>query len=265
MRGMSIRRLEPGEYAALGPRIAAIEGDVEYPLGADRFRIDHGDDYFAFFRRMGELTYFAGFDPGAREGRLLGVLAAVRCRHPDAWYLCDLKVRPEERGRPIAAGLLRAFIATCVTREERAYAISMNPDAGDNRVVRLLRRLGGDRTRADVLLQLFSLDAHAMRRFEPALRALRGDLSYLSLLGRKEIILRSTGRPMPLLHVQFGPRAEQGDPSPRDGHVHMFCTPSGDPLDQAVRAAGHAPTASATVLHAGLEDVDWSFVLTSDI
>jgi hypothetical protein len=45
----------------------------------------------------------------------------------------------------------------------------------------------------------------------------------------------------------------------------MFCTPAGDALDVATRDAGHEPAGSATVLQAGMDGVDWAFVLTSDI
>lgn len=261
MTNIEIRRLSTGDLESWNERVAAMEGDVEYPLGPDWFHIDHGADYFAFFRRMGELAYFVALD----GERLVGVVAAVRCQHPDAWYLCDLKVRPEDRGRPIAARLAAAFLAHCLAGTRRSFAISMNPAEGENRVVRLLLRLAGERAHVATQLNLYSLDAGAMHDFAPTLTRLRGPLSYLSLAGMKDIVLRSTGQPMPLLHAQFGPRAAVGIASPQADHAHMFCAPVGDALDHSAMSAGHAPTATATVVHADLDDTDWDFVLTSDI
>jgi len=62
-----------------------------------------------------------------------------------------------------------------------------------------------------------------------------------------------------------GPCAATGHDAPQRRGVHMFCTPSDDRLDRALRRAGRAPVASTTVVHVGMDDVDWSFVLTSDI
>ena len=114
-------------------------------------------------------------------------------------------------------------------------------------------------------LELFSLNCAEMEAFAPVLELHRGPLSYLSLAGRKDIVLQSTGAPMPLLHLQFGPFAETGRMRPVPGHVHMFCTPTRDPLSEAARAHGLEPSATATVAQAGMTGQTWNFILTSDI
>ena len=70
---------------------------------------------------------------------------------------------------------------------------------------------------------------------------------------------------MPLLHVQFGPCAEQGHSDPIDEHVHMFCVPAGDPIESELASGGHSPSATATVLAHRMKRWDWRFILTSDI
>lgn len=258
----TVREVDTSQ-AEIGPRIAAMERSIDYPLGTDRFRIDHGTDYFAFFRRLGDLTYLV-----AQDGpHLLGVLAMVRCRFPaGAWYACDLKVQPGARGQLLGRRLAHTFAARHVTAHTRGYAISMNPALQPNRVVALLRRFQLGIEPGPQLL-LFSLDAPAMHRVAPLLTRRHGRLSYLSLCGVKDIVLHSTGRPMDLLHAQFGPRADhhgaRGEPSP--GATHMFCMPESDALVAELRNLGIAPAADATVVHRGMPDQDWSFILTSDI
>ena len=261
MPPLTILELGPHDYAEFGPRIADIERDIDYPLGDDRFRIDHGDDYFAFFRRLGDLAYFVALE----EERVVGVLAVVRRTFPGAWYACDLKVAPDARSKALSRELGAAFAAKRLAPDDRGYGISMNPAEGPNRVVRMLRRL----PRLDLMpgptLRLYSLDRAQMIRAADAITARRGPISYRSLSGVKDIVLQSTGRPMPLLHVQFGPCAARGTDEPVDDAVHMFCVPDDDPLLGDLDAIGLTPSASATVVHRGMIDQDWSFVLTSDI
>ena len=99
----------------------------------------------------------------------------------------------------------------------------------------------------------------------PILRGHFGGVSYLSLEGKKDIILQSTGSRMPLLHVQFGPCAEQGHPKPLDDYVHMFCVSVDHPLLDVLKHQSIYPSATATVIHHRMEKWDWRFILTSDI
>jgi hypothetical protein len=256
-----VRAPHARELDAYGRRIAAIEAAVDYPLGTDRFHIDHGADYFAFFRRLGRLRYVIA----ERTGQLLAMLAATERRLADgpAWYLGDLKLAPAGQGLALTRRLLA--VARDGGGPARAYGISMNPgDGTPNRVVRLLAKLAPE-MRVAATLNFYSVDGAQMRELADLVATHRGPLGYLSLAGIKDIVLHSTGRPMRLVHVQHGPCAEAAAEDPIDGGSHMFCTPEGDALDRSVRERGCRPMASATVIQAGMGDTDWSFVLSSDI
>ena len=79
-----VRELSGDDFAAYQAAVCALEHGVTSPLGHDRFAIDHGSDYFAFFRRLGGLAYFVALDalrgPGISEllGRLPGARRFVR-------------------------------------------------------------------------------------------------------------------------------------------------------------------------------------------
>ncbi len=272
---ITVRELAPPEWPAFSPRVADLERGVSYPLGDDRFEIDHGADYFAFFARLGACSFFVAIDgAGTEDEEIVAVAAAVLRRVPRApgakaektWYLCDLKVRPGRRGERIPWKMLLHGFPRKYPRCRRGYGISMNPgDGSENRVVRMAQRYRLVPIGLATVIHLYSLDAEAMRTLAPALEDARGPLGYLSLGGVKDIVLASTGEPMPLLHVQFGPCAEPALPEPQDDHVHMFCVPEGDPLERRLASAGHAPSATASVIHHRMKSWDWRFILTSDI
>ncbi len=266
---MTIFKVTAARQHAWQAPIASLEASARYPLGDDWFRLDHGNDYFAFFRRMGDLHYYAA----QTDDQIAAVGAGIVRRVPfhqggrsrRAWYLCDLKVGPPFRGRRLPQKLMSRAFLPCYLRCRRGYAISMNPAAGANRVVHLIERFRWARIRFAGTLLIFSLDADTMRRLQPLVEAHRGPVSYLSLRGKKDLILGSTGTPLPLIHAQFGTCAEAGGMAPVDGHTHMFCAPEGDALAEAIARQGLVPSATASIVAHGMPGCDWRFVLTSDI
>src|SRR5690349_2320433 len=86
-------------------RIVRLESEARYPLGADFFGIDHGEDYFAFFDRLGDVHYYAAVD----GDRVAAVATGIVRRVPQkTWYLCDLKVTPDYRKRHIPLRMLKS-------------------------------------------------------------------------------------------------------------------------------------------------------------
>ena len=148
----------------------------------------------------------------------------------------------------------------------RMYGITMNgPNISENPVASLASQMKLVPVSVATTLSIYSLSASDMAHAADTLEANRGRLTFLSLRGKKDLNMQSTNRPMPLLHVQFGPYAEHGLDHPVDDHVHMFCTPTGDALEADLERLGLAPAASATVIQHRMGGWDWRFVLTSDI
>jgi GNAT superfamily N-acetyltransferase len=266
---IAIHALTPQTRATHQAAVASLERGTTYPLGEDRFEIDHGPDYFAFFDRLGELTYLVAYDGAQAVAVGCGVLREVAPRQGEepqrVWYVADLKVRPSHRGQRLPWRLLMSCFVRKYGQCRRGYAISMDPsDGSENRILRMVKRFRVLPVSA-FTLWLYSLDAAQMAAVAPALAQALGPLSYLSLRGVKDIVLQRTGQPMPLLHVQHGPCGARGLDAPQEGHVHMLCLPSDDPLHAVLRGAGHGPSATATVIHHRMGGFDWRFLLTSDI
>lgn len=264
MRFVTVTR---ADRARFGPGIEALDAGASYPLGADRFRLDHGPDYFAFFDRLGEARHEVAIEHDEVLAVGCGVLRSIptRSRPIAAWYLCDLKVRPDARGRHIPLRLFATAFPSGYATCRRGYAISMDPPERENPVVRLLGRFPLVPIRRVARLVLYSLDAAAMRDVAPRLLHHRGVIGYRSLAGVKDVVLESTGLPMPLWHVQHGVFADPTRTEPIAGGVHMFCVPDDDPLALELTRAGIEPSATASVLAHGLDELRYDFVLTSDI
>lgn len=250
--------------------VAALEAIATYPLGSDFFKIDHGADYFAFFDRLGRLEYRAAVAGDDVVAVGAGILRRVPFRQGGplarTWYLCDLKVHPLHRGSRIPLKMLGSAFLWNYLKCPRGYAITMNPgDGSPNRVVRLLKNFRWAPVRFAVNLEIFSLDHAQMTQAAPLVEKHRGPLKFLALSGIKDIVLQSTGKAMPLTHVQFGPSGTHGVTAPLPGYVHMLCAPEGDALAQDLRATGLRPNATASVVHHRMENCDWRFVLTSEI
>ncbi len=269
-RSLNIKELHSEEWKVFQSQIAGLEKGTSYPLGEDRFEIDHGEDYFAFFTRLGQLHYYVVLD----GDRVVAVVAAILRRVPLAsreelktvWYLCDLKVHPEYRGRYLPVSIFVHAFPKLYPLSPHVYAISMDADRErPNRVALMLKRFPLAPMSIATKLAIVFLDAKRMQKVEPILREHLGCVSYLSLEGKKDIILQSTRAPMPLLHVQFGPCAEQGLTQPIDGSLHMFCVSMDHPLIEVLKHQAIYPSATATVVHHRMEKWDWGFILTSDI
>lgn len=259
---LEIRCLDADGAQAFAADLLALERDVWYPLGDDRFRIDHGRRYTAFFERLGDVRVHLALD----AGNVVGVLVAVLRRSPfdgrDLWYLADLKSRGE--GAAVTAALWRAFRSRAETT--RGFAVSMDPARGPNRLVQMAVRRLEPRPAALAQLVFHFLDADGADRAVRELAPLLGAVSFLDLGGAKDLRLESTGRPWPLVHAQFGPWAQHDALGlrARPGYAHAFCAVEGSPL--AAKLAAIAPVAArATLLAHGLALEQIGAPLSSDI
>lgn len=267
---MKLVRIDREDRPRFEERLARFDAHWTYPYGDDRFRLDHGPEYYAFFDRLGEVSAHAFVEGDEIVGVGVAVLRRVPFRRgarpTRIWYLCDAKVDPARRGQRLSFQAAGSRFISHYLRAQRAYGISMNPgDGSENGVVRHALRYRLAPLEVAGVLGIFSLDADAMRRLEPLVVRHRGPVSYLSLAGKKDLVMDSTKARLPLLHVQFGPCAERGADAPADGQTHMFCALTTDALHRELEAEGVAPSATATILAHRMRDCDWQFVLTSDI
>lgn len=280
-----IRQLATGDRGNYQEGVIGLEGGVSYPLGDDFFKISHGTDYYRFFDRLGDVHYVVATKASGKDSEVIGAQCFILRKVPlrsgqseltSVWYSCDTKVHGDHRGDGLGSKLLSVFVKPGMLWSQtkagaffRAYGVSMNTSSGDNQMrshaAYWQEKLPGMSVRSETL-HLYSLDFETMEKATVVVGKHRGRIGYLSLGGVKDIVLQSTGKPMPLLHVQWGALA---DPTackePRKNHVHMFCAVKGSPLAQDIELGlGIQPDATATVYSMRMH-TDFSFILTSDI
>lgn len=261
---MRILRLSARDRPAWQDRLRAFSERFTYPLGDDRFRIDHGPDYFRFFDRCGEAIPFLAVD----GDRVVAAACAVLREAPSlgrAWYLCDLKVDWAFKGRGAALSLIRSAMPYCLRRCRRGYAITMlGPGAHRSPVPRLLGRLPLLSFETGPRLEIYSLGLEELLRAAPLLRRHRGSISLESLRGIKDLVLESTGRPMPLWHLRFGAAESRLEDAETNG-TFMFCVPTKAVLSRELRASGLRTQAYADILRFRMPDFDGAPIETSDL
>ncbi|HEX8790350.1 MAG TPA: hypothetical protein VF765_05310 [Polyangiaceae bacterium] len=213
--------------------LRAIERATEYPIadGGDTFTIDHGTDYTRFFTMLGHDARFTIALRGERVvGGVVGIARHVRIcgKIVQAVYGADMKLAPGARGTGIGRKMAYWSFGLIFRHPELftwryAYAAAMRGAKGD--VMRSTRgvhpaRLAG---RAAALAVYF-VEPERLARLslagEPPVPDPDAgvDLSFVttgqveppgmvSTAGRKDLRLRSTGQPWPLVHLPLGPTA----------------------------------------------------------
>lgn len=262
--------LRAHEIAPHVEALRALERDIAYPIadGADSFTIDHGPDYHRFFSSMGDARFLLTFD----GDRLISVLsgakrvATVRGVTKPSAYLADFKLAREYRGRGVSRkiiqwGFLRMLRDPEYLEWRVIYGAAMRGARGD--VMRTVSGLHPGRlARPTARLLVYFADPYKLARVDasscpPPPRAEDGvDLSpsprFLeppgveSTAGCKDLYLKSTNAPWPLVHLPLGP----GSWRPTLGAYLRAC---GDAL-----VARRAPGPACFALDARLDDhVRW--------
>ena len=218
----------------IGPYVdglRAIERATEYPIadGADAFTIDHGAEYTRFFTMLGNDARFVLALEGDRVvGGLAGVLRNVRIRGRmvPALYGGAWTVAPDWRGRNVSRPMMSWALSLLYKQPalltwRYGYVAAMRGKRGD--VMRAARgvhpaRLTGKAARLAVYFappdKLAAIDASGAP--SPPHPEDGTDLSFVptgtvdepgltSTAGRKDLCLRSTGKPWPLVHLPLGP------------------------------------------------------------
>ncbi|MDQ3748134.1 MAG: GNAT family N-acetyltransferase [Acidobacteriota bacterium] len=263
---IEIKALRKTDWKRFGAKLQKLESVAEYPYGSDFFTLNHGSDYFAFFERMGEPLFHTALDDDRVIACAAGILRTLKIENKTvrAWYLCDLKIHPEFRGRHITAKLFRLNLFCNYFKCPRGYAISMNPASGENRVVKLLKRLPQIPIGYAGQLNFYSFNQDEAASVQKDLETELGKLSYLSLKGKKDLIMKSTNSPLPLYHIQHGAMAAEGAKSPTEEGTYMICAFENSSLDTLLK--NRFPiSATASILAHRMKPKDWNFILTSDI
>lgn len=240
----------------------------DYPLGYDYFKITHGENYYAFFERLGVIHMNLLIDNNEIVGSGSGILRNIKYKNDKilpTFYLCDLKIDPKYRGKHIPFQMLLSAKQK-LNISNRIYGITMNKnDNKENKVVKLSKKIPLLNFKSGGKLMIYSIDYDTLLKIKPIIEHHRGNISFLSLLNIKDLILKSTGSPLPLLHIQWQSNDINNIIEPIPGYTYMFCCHIDDPLYIDLINHNIITNTTAEIIHHNMDDVDWKFILTSDI
>jgi len=229
-----------------------------YPLGRDHFRIDHGLNYFSFFTRLGSVNYIMALNKGEIIASCCAILRQINGEK--IWYLCDLKVHPNYRGNKMSIRMLLKYVYK-LKHSRKVYGISMN-NSKKNRMLNLANKNSLLKFKSDLILMIYSLNYDQMLKALPLIKFyLYPRASFISLRGKKDLILKSTQKPMRLLHLHN----KNIGINPQKGYTHMFCCLKNSKLYNELNKINITTNISANIIHHGMDNYDWRFIETSDI
>lgn len=263
---MIIKKLKQNDKNNKRLKILELMMSHWYPLGDDSFKINHGDNYFSFFNRLGKVLMIGVIF----ENILIATNCCVLRKIYDTkvWYLCDLKVHKLFRNKFIPFKMFWKYFIGCYKITRKCYGITMDTKNTPNKVIKLASHVPFIKMDKIKKLILYSLDYKQMIQFEKYLKKSKNDIFYLSLIGKKDIILQSSGKPMNLLHIQWGKKRNEKDviyETPQKDYQHMFCLLSTDVLNDVLIKMNIVCNSTASIISYNMSDYDFSFVLTSDI
>ncbi len=281
-------------YLAYNVHVKEFEKRLQqwYPLDKDTmFCLDHGANYFTFFRRIGKPSYYCLFDKQNKiQATICFLLQRIYQTNEDVFYVCDLKFDKIIRGKGMLLKLLWRTIPFCLFSSRKFYAISMNDDDNDktneNKILSMGQHLTTKNTFPKIsiekacVLNIYVLDYKQMVEIEETLAFYKNcaKIQYISLKGIKDLIVKnktteeeSECKAMDLLHATYGNDDEyklqngQFYSHPLQGYKHMFCTSETSLLAVKLKDLDIYPDSHATVIHYNMDNYNWEFIQTCDI
>ncbi|MCX6119633.1 MAG: hypothetical protein NT027_19010 [Proteobacteria bacterium] len=263
LRFLSVQGADLDQYSL---KLQELEKEFCYPFGDEFFRIDHGRNYFNFFRAIGKPT----FKLALFEDRIVGCGAGVWRQIPhkngfiDAWYLCDLKVSRDFQNYRIPKKLLMTGLFLDYIKCQRGYAISMNPAHGTNRIVTLLSKHFLLPFKQVGTLNFYSLSYAEIMRTMGDDPIFFSDCRFKNISDCKDLVMMKSGLSRPLLHFTAKDLQTYTAFSPTERYTHLFCCIEGSEKNHFFQHR-FSKSGSASIIGHRMNHIDWSFIETSEI
>ena len=236
------------------------ETKQKYPLGNEFFTIDHGVDYFAFFKRLGEVNYFII----RSENKIIGTGCAI-LKDDKYFYLCDLKIRKEYQGNNLSFKLFFSMYFKFKHISNSGYLITMNKK--NNPVINIFMKFSFlFNIKKDQIL-IYKLNTKEFDSVKNILKDHFGTISFLKLNGIKNIIIESEHKSqiMNLYHLQHHNSGKYSLENIESDGVIMFSCWEKSSLVKLLNEKNITTDTTATILSSNMEDYNWDMLSTSEI
>ena len=166
-----------------------------YPFGNDMFRISHGNNYFAFFKRQGDLYILVAMNNNEVVGTIFGILKN------NVWYLADVKINKKYRGHKLCfrMGLHAIHL---LKKTNKVYGILMDKN-GQNILIKYVKQMPIITLTYSGKLYIYALNYNQLLKALSILKKNYNKIGVVFLDGVKDLILKSTNKKIKVCHVQF--------------------------------------------------------------
>lgn len=267
--------LDENKLELYNPNLKLFEFKMaqNYKPNSDNFIINYGNDYFAFFKRLGDVNYI--IIQHDNEKIIIGTACAILRKYSGKknnqipfWYLCDLKIEKKHRGQNLTKKLFRYMYRDFIKKSQRGYLISMNDVS--QQIIHIFDDISKIFVKKYILIKLliYSVSVKIMKKIERFFKCAFENISYLSLNGTKDIF-SSTMEPIDLYHLQHGFFTATENTKKIDdlseNAIIMFCFPENSPLKSILDSMDVRTEINATIISWSMDFFDWHNILTSDI
>jgi len=265
---VNIIEITPSLKEKYNDKLREFEGMFKYPFGKDSFTIDHGKNYFSFFDRLGQTHAFISEENGDITAVGVIVLRTIeltgRYHKEKVWYVCDLKIHPEHRGKFFLQRFIDLALKKYSYLSSHIYGISMNEENGSNRLIQFSSRLKGLNLELSESLNFYLLNCNQVNMTKQTLIEHYNNVKFIDLSGQKDLILSSNNIPLPFLHFSSRLYSELAVKNINPAYQYMFCFPSCHNINKALCKLGLKPMATASIL-SNIKNSNWNFIETADI
>lgn len=228
-----------------------------HSLGNDFFYVSHGADYTRFFKRLGkDIVTTIAYD----GNKIIGLIVNVKRQFGNdiVRYIGGLVVDKEYRKKGITNNLIsKNFVPQIFYK--KWYSIAMKTGGNIPRKLKLYKHIFLKFKKIYIYDLDYTAIVKALKHIGPHI----GKYSFLSLKNTKDLILKSTNKPIKLLHLQWGPNAQHTKIQPKKGYQHMFCVMEGHVIKKVLDDVNIVTDVVGTII--GNYIPLTKYILTSDL
>jgi len=239
-----------------------------YHYADDYFRIDHGDQYMNFFKRLGKCKIHICSDKNQIIGNAISILRNIK-NIGKCLYLCDLKVDMKHRNKYIPFKLINNGLNE-LEKTDKFYMIAMTGKACDKleRFIYFMNSFSDYNITYAGLLYIYTITFDQLKYVDKDLEKI-DKYFFVSSANKKDLILKSTNKPMEILHInfnkyKFNATYDNFYLEPLKDHMYMFCLHENNKLVKVLKNKRITTDVTAKIFHNNMKS-DFGFIQTSDI
>lgn len=226
------------------------------PLNNDFYKIKHSDNYMKFFETIGDAYYYTICLAG---NKVIGTCCLVlkNVNHENVFFISDLKVHPDYRGKKYSIKMLSNFQNKLkITR--KMYSVFINTRDLKKIVGGIIKRFPTIPFKSGGTLYIFSVDFKKMMQILPVLKKYRGNRIGFRK-SEKQVCLKSNDKQLDIFHLDYNTNEQNFI----QGAKYIFCCHESETFFiKELKIYNVSTNTFASIIHHDMDNFDWKFIKT---